>query len=83
MPTTSTQVPGRALSLLDGVESSTLAGEQRITTTVTDKPASQGSDNGSASLARTLPIWPIVGMALGAIALVLALLARRRNGRED
>ena len=83
VPTTSTQVQGRALSLLDGVESSTLAGEQRITTTVTDKPASQGSDNGSASLARTLPIWPIVGMALGAIALVLALLARRRNGRED
>ncbi|MCI1997949.1 MAG: DUF4430 domain-containing protein [Olsenella sp.] len=83
VPTTSTQVQGRALSLLDGVESSTLAGEQRITTTVTDKPASQGSDNGSASPARTLPIWPIVGMALGAIALVLALLARRRNGRED
>lgn len=83
MPTTSTQVQGRALSLLDGVESSTLAGEQRITTTVTDKPASQGSDNESASPARTLPIWPIVGMTLGAIALVLALLARRRNGRED
>ena len=83
VPTTSTQVQGRALSLLDGVESSTLAGEQRITTTVTDKPASQGSDNESASPARTLPIWPIVGMALGAIALVLALLARRRNGRED
>lgn len=83
VPTTSAQVQGRALSLLDGVESSTLAGEQRITTTVTDKPASQGSDNESASPARTLPIWPIVGMALGAIALVLALLARRRNGRED
>lgn len=82
-PTTSTQVQGRALSLLDGVGSSTLVGEQRITTTVTDKPASQGSDKGSASPARTLPIWPIVGMALGAIALVLALLARRRNGRED
>ena len=81
--TTSPQVQGRALSLLDGVESSMLAGEQRITTIVTDEPGPQDGDDGPASPARTLPIWPIVGMALGAIALVLALLARRRNGRED
>ncbi|MGN0287379.1 MAG: hypothetical protein ACI4B6_06900, partial [Atopobiaceae bacterium] len=77
-----------AFWLLSGVDSDTLSASSQTGSSSEGQPststddqlgATNGSGNSSDAATRTLPIWPIIGMAAGAIALIWALLRRRNN----
>ncbi|MGN0056133.1 MAG: DUF4430 domain-containing protein [Atopobiaceae bacterium] len=76
-----------AFWLLGGVDSDTLGAGSLTGSSSKGEPTAStddqlgGSDDAEAAQ-RTLPIWPIIGMAAGAIALVWALL-RRRNDQDE
>ena len=76
-----------AFWLLGGVDSDTLGADSLTGSSSKGEPTAStddqlgGSDDAEAAQ-RTLPIWPIIGMAAGAIALVWALL-RRRNDQDE
>lgn len=70
-------------SLLSGFTSGEATGA--APTTAAEGAADLGADTGfgSSESSRTLPIWPFIGMAVAAAALIVVLLAKRGKGDEE
>lgn len=71
-------------SLLSGFTSGEATGTTP-TTTSAEGAADLGADAGfvSPESSRALPIWPFIGMAVAAAALIVVLVAKRRKGDEE
>lgn len=71
-------------SLLSGFTSGEATGTTP-TTTSAEGEADLGADAGfvSPESSRALPIWPFIGMAVAAAALIVVLVAKRRKGDEE
>ena len=69
-------------SLLSGFTSGEATG---AVPTAAEGAADLGTDAGfgSSESSRTLPIWPFIGMAVAAAALIVVLLAKRGKGDEE
>lgn len=70
-------------SLLSGFTSGEATGA--APTAAAEGAADLGADAGfgSSESSRTLPIWPFIGMAVAAAALIVVLLAKRGKGDEE
>ena len=70
-------------SLLSGFTSGEATGA--APTTAAEGAADLGADAGfgSSESSRTLPIWPFIGMAVAAAALIVVLAVKRRKGDEE
>ena len=70
-------------SLLSGFTSGEATGT--APTAAAEGAADLGADAGfgSSESSRTLPIWPFIGMAVAAAALIVVLLAKRGKGDEE
>ncbi|MEQ2637628.1 InlB B-repeat-containing protein [Paratractidigestivibacter faecalis] len=70
-------------SLLSGFTSGEATGA--VSTTAAEGAADLGADAGfgSSESGDQLPIWPFIGMAVAAAALIVALLAKRGKGDEE
>ena len=70
-------------SLLSGFTSGEATGADP--TAAAEGTADLGADAGfdSSESSRTLPIWPFIGMAVAAAALIVVLLAKRGKGDEE
>lgn len=70
-------------SLLSGFTSGEATGT--APTAAAEGAADLGADAGfgSSESSRTLPIWPFIGMAVAAAALIVALAVKRRKGDEE
>ena len=60
------------------VDEASAAGEQEATAEVADIDAAK-----DAASARRIPLWPIIGICLGAAVLIWLFFARRRKDEED
>ena len=70
------------IQVQDGATDGTSDGTASTGDASADAPAktTASTDSATASRGRTLPIWPVIGMALGAVVLIMALL---RRGKRD
>ena len=70
------------IQVQDGASDGTSEGTASTGGTSADAPAKATASKAAAtaSRGRTLPIWPVIGMALGAVVLIMALL---RRGKRD
>lgn len=71
------------VSLLSGFTSGEATGT--APTAAAEGAADLGADAdfGSSESSRTLPIWPFIGMAVAAAALIVVLVAKRKKGDEE
>ena len=73
---------GEAASLLAGFESAEATGVTS-TTLAADDGARDAGFSGSAEAASSLPIWPFVGMGVGAAVLIAAVATKRRKEGDE
>ena len=73
-----------AESLLSGFSSGKATGTSKTTTT-TSGTASEGAreNSGEATASTGMPIWPFIGLGIGAAALIIVLVAKRNKEDEE